>query len=279
MRIIVLFITAAIMGFALAFIGGFLFGGSYGLMFAMISGLMMIMPTIQLVSIAKQKGFLPLYLNLQDFEKFIGFPDSFGRLKVLIVNTKHEGVCHKKGMGFIDDKGTEFAWGNSPFSLGSPKLGVTVDIKNAHYTELLEKNRKIEDYDDAIRNYLGDVKYKEFCEKYRTDPLPDIYKIWEEMDRLLNEKFPTDELKEQVFGETYSFKHFVRWLKYAYHPQTMENAVETEKIWTKREQLGYKDVDKNISRAKAIVYVLFGLMIFIAVISSLNINLAGVFGI
>lgn len=278
MRIISLYVTMAIMGFALAFVGGFLFGAMSGLMFAFISGLLMLMPTIQMIAMAKQKGFLPLYCNLQEFEKFLGFPDSFGRLKIMIVNTKHEGVCHKKGMGFIDDKGTEFAWGNSPFSLAHPKLGMTIDIKNARYTELLEKNRKIEDYDDAIRKYLGETQYKEFCAKFRTDPLPDIYGIYKELDRLLNERSPDDELTEKVFGETYSFKHFLRWLKYAFHPQTMENAVETEKIWTKREQLGYKDVDKNVSRAKAIVYVLFGLMIFIAVISSMNINLGQFFG-
>jgi len=281
MRIIALLLTVTVMGFALSFIGGFVFGGAYGMMFSMVSGLMMFVPLIQLVGMAKSKGFLPLYLNLGEFEKFVHFPDNFGRLKTLIVNTKHEGVCYKKHLGFIDDKGTEYCWGNSPVSFASPKLGMTVDIKDARYTELLEKNRNIEDYDDAIRHYLGDIRYKEFCKKYRDTSgtsQPDIYAINAELDRLINERHPENPLEEKVFGETWGFKHFLRFLKYAYHPQTMENAVETEKIWTKREQMGYKDVDKNISRAKAIVYVLFGLMIFIAVISSLNVNLAGILG-
>lgn len=278
MKIIALLLTAAVMGFALAFIGGFLFGGTMGMMFSMLSGLLMFMPIIQLIGIAKTKGFLPLYVNLQEHEKFIGFPDSFGRLKILIVNTRHEGICYKKNFGFIDDKGTEYAWGNSPFSLAMPKLGMTIDVKNAHYTELLEKNRKLQDYDDALRSYLGTEAYDTFCEKYRTDTPPDIYDIYRELDRLIDEVKPNDNLEEKVVGETYGFKHFLRWLKYAFHPQSIENAIETEKIWTKRQQMGYKDVDKNISRAKAIVYVLFGLMIFIAVISSLNINLAGMLG-
>ena len=125
----------------------------------------MFIPVMQMISTSKAKGFMPLFLNLKEFEKFVHFPDKFGKMHTIIVNTKDEGVCYKKDMGFIDDKGTEYAWGTSRMSFADPKVGITVDVKNAHYTELLEKNRNIEDYEDALITFFGDTKYKDFCDK------------------------------------------------------------------------------------------------------------------
>lgn len=276
---IVMWILLGIGGFAVTFVGGFYFGGPYGGMVGMGGGALLLLPLLQMISTGKQKKFLPLYVNLKEHEKYLMFPDRFGKLRVMIVNTRHEGVCYKKGLGFIDDKGTEFSWGSDPCSIGEPKLGMTVDIKNASFTELLEKNRDIRDYDEALETYLGKAKYTAFCEKYRSKDKPDIYDINKELDSLMNEKHPENALKEKVFGETWGFRNFLRFLKYAYHPLAMDIAVDSEKLWVKQEMMGYKDAEKAMGWAKAIVWILFGLMIFIAVLSSLNMEgLGSMFG-
>lgn len=269
---VVMWVILCIGGFVLSVVGGFFFGGAYGAMAGMGAGFLMFMPVMQMITIGKQKGFLPLYVGLKDNEKYVHFPDKFRKLKTIIANTRHEGVCYKKGIGFIDDKGTEFSWGGDPASFGIPKLGMTAEIKNASFTELLEKNRDIKDYDEAIRKYLGDEKYKVFCEKYRNIEKPNIHDINKELDALINVEKPADPLVEKVFGETWSFANFARFLKYAYHPLAMDIAVDSEKLWVKQEMMGYKDADRAMGWAKAVVWVLFGLMIFISVLSSLNIK-------
>ena len=71
MRTIALWIAMGVLGFAMMFIGGFIFGGPYGMMFGMIAGIMMLIPVTQMIGVSKAKGFLPLFLNLKDNEKFI----------------------------------------------------------------------------------------------------------------------------------------------------------------------------------------------------------------
>lgn len=276
---IVMWILLGIGGFAVVFVGGAYFGGPYGAMVGMAGGILALLPLLQMIAIGKQKGFLPLYVTLKDHEKFIIFPNRFGKLKTMIMNTRHEGICHKKDIGLIDDKGTEYSFGDDRVSFGTPKLGMTVDVRASTYTESLEKNRNIKDYDEAIRNYLGDARYETFCKTYRTKKRPDIFDINKELQMLIDTTPVTDELKEKIFGETWGFRNFARFLKYAYHPQAMDIAVDTEKLWVKQEQMGYKDAERAMGWAKAVVWILFGLMIFIAVLSSLDIkNLGGMFG-
>ena len=44
--------------------------------------------------------------------------------------------------------------------------------------------------------------------------------------------------------------------------------------------MGYKDADRAMGWAKAVVWILFGAMIFIAVVSSVNIgSIGGMFGL
>jgi hypothetical protein len=277
MKNIVMWISMSLAGLALGVILNGLTGGIYTAMISILTGTIMFVPTMQMISTAKQKGFLPLYINLKTedgikTEKFIAFPDNFGRLKIMIVNTRHEGICSKKGLGIIDDKGTEYAWGNEPFSFGEPRLGTTINVKPARYTELLSKNRDIKDYDEAIKKYLGETKYKNFVEKYRKIQDPDIFNINDELQRLIDETNPENQLKEKVFGETWGFKDFVNFLKYAFNPTAMENVIETVKIWTKREQMGYRDTDKAMSRAKAIVMVIIGVIILVVVLTSIDLG-------
>lgn len=270
MNVVAMYVIIGILGLCLSFVGGYMSGGTMGMMMGMFSGLLIFMPIMMMVGYAKNKGFLPLYRTLKDFEKFIFFPDKFGRLKILVMNTIHDGILHKKKLGLIDDKGTEFAFGDSRMSIALPRKGTSVDLKDIHYFSLLKKDDGIEDYDDAIKHYLGESTYDAFCEKFRKNIKPDIYDINAELQWLIDYEFPKNKLEKDVFGDTVDFRDELQHLKYIYNPVSMENAVDTEKIWTKREQMGYKDVDKKMSTAKAIVYILFGLMVFLIVISVID---------
>ena len=229
MKNVILWVVCSLGGLIGAVLGGYFFGGINGAMIGMFAGIIQFMPVMMMLGAAKNKGFLPLFDNLQEFEKYVHFPDKFGRLKTLIVNTRHVGICHKKGIGIIDDKGTEYCWGDSPASFGEPKLGMTIDVKTAHYTSKLEEDG-IEDYDQAIQEALGEEGYKKFLTQFRKDKIrPDIYEINKELDYILDADLKK-KLEKEVFGETWGFKNFIRWLKYAYHPQTLENAIDTEKV-------------------------------------------------
>lgn len=279
MKNIVLWIVISIAGLAGIIVGCYFTGGVTSAMVGMLGGIVMVMPVMMMLGAAKSKGFLPLFQALGENEKYVHFPDHFGRLKTLIVNTRHEGICHKKGIGVIDDKGTEYCWGDDPCSFGEPKLGMTIDVKQARYTELLEEENKIEDYDAAIKEVLGEQDYKEFCKRYRSSNIrPDIFHINNELDFLLDKKFK-DKLEKNVFGETWGFKNFIRWLKYAYHPQTLENAIDTEKVWVKQEAMGYRDVQRTSALAKAVIGIMFALMVIIIVLSTVDLsNFAHLFG-
>ena len=291
----------SIAALALGIVLGFLTGGITSAMSFMMIGLIQFVLVMQIIMIAKNKGFLPLFFNLREEkgikkEKFITFPDKFGRLRVLIMDIKHDGICGKKGLGIIDDKGTEYAWGNSPFSFGEPRMGVSVDVLAAMYIqqcrfEWLKKKKdkkvsaddmhtdEIDDYDAMIREYLGETKYVEFCNRFRKNREPDIYEINEEIQYLIDQETVENPFKTIVFGATWGFKDFLRYLKYAYHPQAMENAVDTEKIWTKREQMGYHNTNKAIEWAKAIILIIIELIILFTILSSLNLsNIGKLFG-
>lgn len=270
MNVVSMYVLVAILGLCLSFIGGYISGGTLGMMMGMFSGLIIFMPVMMMIGYAKNKGFLPLFRALKDFEKFIFFPDKFGRIKILVMNIIHDGILQKKKLGLIDDKGTEFALGSDKMSIALPRKGTTVDLKDIHYFSLLKKEKGVEDYDDAIKHYLGETVYMEFCEKFRKNIKPDIYDINAELQWLIDHEFPKDKLNQDMFGETVDFTDELQHLKYIYNPVSMENAVDTEKIWTKREQMGYKDVDKKMSTAKAVVYILFGVMVFLIVMSVID---------
>ncbi len=279
MKNVVLWVVVSLAGMVGATIGGYFTGGITGAMIGMFAGVIMFMPVMMMLGTAKTKGFLPLFQNLGENEKFIHFPDNFGRLKTLVVDTRHEGVCYKKGLGLIDDKGTEYCWGNDPVGFGAPRLGVTVDVKEAKWSELLEQEDGIEDYDAAIKEALGDNDYKQFVKNYRQSNIrPDIYNINGELDFLLNADFKK-KLEKKVFGETWGFKNFLRFLKYAYHPQTLENAIDTEKVWVKQEAMGYRDVQRTGAWAKAVIGIMFAIMVVLIVLSQVDLsNFAKLFG-
>jgi hypothetical protein len=281
MKNVVIWISMSIAGLALSVILGGLLGGLTMAIVGILSGIIMFVPLMQMITVAKNKRFLPLFFNLGEEngvkkEKFIAFPDQFGRLNILIAQIKYKGICFIKNLGIVDDKGTEYAFGNDPISFGEPRRGYTVNVKSAQYHYKLRRNKGVNDYDEMIRKYLGEEGYKTFLTRFRTNPEPSASDIQNEISYLIAAK-PVDNLSELVFGETWSFKDDLNFLKYNYHPVSMKNAVDTERIIQKRIDMGYKDTDKAMSRAKAVVLIVIAVVILIAVLSSLDLSKIGSF--
>lgn len=278
METVAVWLVLALIGLIISFIGGFYTGSLPGAMTGVFGSMIVLIPLLKFFSIGKEKKILPLFKDLEDNEKFLIWPDSYGKMHTTIMKIRHEGVLYKKGWGFIDDKGTEFSIGGDPIGFAHPKSGVTFSVEPIEYTSQLFKNRDIPDYDSAIKKYLGEAQYNVFCHKFRTKQKPNIYDINKEIDYLMHSK-PKNELKEIVFGDTWSFnKNFLPFLKYNFHPMALDNAINTEKIWVKQEKGDYGETNKMVGYAKAILIILFGLMIFIAVIGSLDLNIGNIFG-
>ena len=177
----------------------------------------------------------------------------------------------KKNIGLIEDKGTLCMWGDIPCSISLPRCGVSVDLKVAQYNAALVKNRELRDYDDAIREYLGPANYTIFYNTFRRDPKPDVYAIYKEIQYLLDQE-PVDPLAEKILGESIDFKAFLHYLKYAYHPQSAQNAMDSEVLMTKQMERGYKQIDKIGSLGKSIVMIIIALGILLVILSTIDIG-------
>jgi hypothetical protein len=173
-------------------------------------------------------------------------------------------------MGIIEDKGSPLTWADTgiPISVSLQKCGVTVDLRQAQYQTKLER-RGMLDYEDALKRYLGPAKYTLFEGKFRNTPEPQYEQISQELDYLLAQE-PNDPLVEKVCGETVTFKNFLNWLKYAYHPLSAENAVDSEILETKRENMAYRDIQKMQGLGKTIMLILIGLGIFVVIMATMG---------
>lgn len=269
---IVKWFILGILGMVTGFGGGYLTGGMGGAMFGSVAAILGFYPALQMFGVAKNKNFLTLYVPLKDKEKYIHWPDKFGKLHTMIVQMKHEGIAYKKGSGFIDDKGTEYSWGDDPCSFAEPTSGYTYDVAAAQYTSILGKEDDIKNYDEAIKEYLGTEKYKVFQQKFRKKQKPDIYDINEEIDYLYTIEKPNNMLEKIIFWQTYSFKHYLDFLRYNYNPTRLENGIETEKIWVKQEMEGLSEPTRVMAWAKGIAIVLFVVMIVIIALSSIDMS-------
>lgn len=283
MNMIVMFIMMALGGVILGFIGGFFTGGLMGMIMGVFAGIMPFMAIMQIIGYAKSKGFLALFKTLEENEKYVFIPNKLNKIIIFIMKIKHPEILYRKGLGFFEDKGTEFGFGNSPMSFAFPDSAYTVDFKTIQYFSLLGKDKDLEatDYEDCVKEYLGEDAYKTFCTKFRNNPKPDYYDIQNELDYLMRAT-PVNKLEKTVFGETVDFRSRLKFLKYNYNPITADNATEREKIAALKEGMDYKDkdVDKAVSRARAIFMVLMGLMIFLIVISVIDwSNFSSLFGL
>jgi hypothetical protein len=257
------------------------------IMIGVFGGIITFMPLIMMILTAKNKNLIQLFFNLQEEngikkEKFLLYPGKFGRLGITIARIVSDKVLFVKGAGLIDDKGTEYAFGNSPLSLWNPGSGFTLNVLSAQYHGLLKKDEKrlIQDYDEMIKVYLTDKDYDTFVKTFRlNNPEPDSAQIDREIQWLKDVQNPRDKLELPICGETYSIQDDLAFMKYNYHPQTMKNFLENEKINVRREEMGYRDKDKAMSWAKAIAVIVIAIVILLAVLSSLDLSgLGGIFG-
>lgn len=250
------------------------------IMMGVIGSIISYLPFIQMLLTARTKSILPLFFNLKEEngikkEKFLLYPGKFGRLGILIAQIVSEKVLFVKGAGLIDDKGTEYAFGNSPLSFWEPGAGYTQNIRSAQYHSLLRKEKYIQDYDEMVKAYLDDKDYDVFVKTFRKNPEPDSMQIDQEIQWLKDVKQPRDNLELTVCGETYSIENDLPFMKYNYHPQTMKNFVENEKINVRREEMGYKNPERAMAWAKAIAIVVIAIVILLAVLSSLDLSKIG----
>jgi len=271
MFIVTLWIILSIVGLIVAFIGAFIsgfFNGLIGMSMVAVGGVIMFFPMLQVGGVVKRKRLVPFFMQLKKGEQISLFVNSRFQVLPFIFSTKHEGILIKRRVGMIEDKGTQLTWGDSPISISLQGLGVTLDLKRAAYIEKLNENRGLEEYEQALMQYFGPARYTDFYNKFRKNPKPDIYAIRKELDYILSAQEPNDPLSEEILGETVNFKHFARWLVYAYHPQSSQNAMDAEKIQVKREMLAYKEADKAGSIGKAIVMIIIAVMIFLIVMGA-----------
>jgi len=267
MFVVVFWMIMAFIGMAIAIVGVFL-GGLMSYMLVMFGCVLEVMPVLQVSAAIKEKRLIPFFMKLKDFEQISLFVNNRFQIFPFIFNNKHEGILQKKNIGMIDDKGTPLTWGKLPCSISMQGSGLTIELKMAQYMALLKNEDGIEDYEEAIRRYLGPMKYKEFFNMYRKNPKPDIVAIKKELQYLINEREPNDYLEKGVIGETVDFKNFCNYMVYAYHPQSSQNAMDAEKIQVKREAMAYATTDKVGSLGKTVVWILIGLMIFFVVMNA-----------
>jgi len=275
MNVVVLYVTMGVFGIAIGIGGGYFVGGTNGMIIGMFSGLIPFMAVMQIIGFAKTKGFLPLYKNLNEHEEYAWVPNKMNKIRLFIMKKKHKDLLYRKGLGIFENKGTEFNFGNNPMCFAFPESGYTVDFRTIHYFGLLEKEDKVDDYEECIKEYLGEEKYKIFCKLFRENPRPDYYDIDNEIQWLINNKPSKDNgnvLDKNVFGETVDFSNRLKYLRYNYDPISSENATEREKIISLKEGMDYRDESKAMNRAKAAVMVLIGVAIFIIILTSVDIS-------
>lgn len=255
------------------------FDGSITLMFGLFGVVITIFPTMGIIGQVKKARLFPLLGGIEDYEQVTLFADIRNRVFPVVVSTKHEGILHKKDLGIIEDKGTPLTWANTgiPISISVQKCGVTVDLKKAQYQAKIEKGEGIADYEEAIKRYLGPAKYTTFSEKFRNTTEPQYEEIEKELSYLLEQE-PNDPLITKVCGETVNFKNYLSWLKYAYHPLSAENAVDSEILETKRENMAYREASKIQGLGKTILVILIGLGIFVVILATMGPSLGGIFG-
>lgn len=248
------------------------------LMFGIMGIVLCAFPVLNIIGQVKKARLFPLLVGCEDDEQVTLFADIRNRLSPIIVNNKHEGILHKREMGIIEDKGSPLTWADTgiPISISLQKCGVTVDLKQAQYQHKLELDG-IDDYEEALKRYLGPASYTSFSEKFRTTSEPQYEEIHKELEYLLAQE-PNDPLAKKVCGETITFKNFLNWLKYAYHPLSAENAVDSEILETKREAMAYKDIQKMQGWGKLILIILIGVGIFIVILATMGPQLGGLFG-
>lgn len=280
MQRVAMFIALAIFGLVLCFLGAFVMF-PVNMMLILFGGMLPFMAVMQMVGYAKAKGFLPMFRDLKENEEYDWIPDKHNRLKLVIMENVHKDQLFHKKLGLFEDKGTTFTFGKYPMGFCFPESGYKVDIPTQEYFSFLEKNEDLSDWDDCVREYLGDDKYKIFCQKFRTKTRPEIDDINAELTWLIEQKKVNNPLEVMIHGHKLDFRNRAKHLKYTYDPTSNENATERERIWAMKEGMDYRERQdqKYLGMAKAIAIVLIVIMIVVITLASVDLsNFMGMFG-
>jgi hypothetical protein len=271
-------------GLAFTTVMGYYTGQGMGAMAGMLGGVISFIIVAVIITQAKSKGFLPLFWNLEmenniKKEKYCFVPNKFGKLRIIVAKMVADGVIFIRRYGLIDDKGTEYNFGNSPLSFVLPNFGFTKDLVQSQYHHKLRKDKNINDWDEAIKKYLGEGSqtYKLFLDKFRSNPEPNAKAIQDELQWLKDIKNPADPLELKVCGETVSFHDDIDFFKYIYHPQQMKVFVENEKMNVKLREQGYhEDAGKKwMSMAKAAAIIIIVIMVALLALSQVDLSHIG----
>ncbi len=276
-NVIGMFVMLGLLGIIVGMGGGYYIADIQGMMIGAFAGFMPFIAVMQIIGYAKNKGFLALFKTLEPNEKYIWVPNKLNKIMLFIMKKSHKDVLTHKQLGIFEDKGTEFALGNSPMGFAFPHSAYTVDFPTIHYFSKNEdKEDGVDDYEDMVYKYLGDTKYKQFYNKFRGKDKTDYYSIINEINWLIQNP-PTgdnggDAQEQVVFGETVDFRNRLKYLRYNYDPITAENATERERILALKEGMDYREPDRYMSKAKAISVVLMAIMILVVVFSVVDVG-------
>lgn len=197
-----------------------------------------------------------------------------GDVVISVFKLVHDALLFRSGYGFMENNGWQLRWGKKHAVLALQGYGDTLAPEQAGYHSQLKKEG-IKDYEEAIKRYLGPIKYVDFKRRFRVNPIPDIFEIRKELEYLRTSK-PADPLSFSINGETLDFKDMLNYQYYASTPIALENAVERERINEHELAFSYKPQDKSIKWALAILLILIGAGVLIVMIG--NTDLGAMFG-
>lgn len=271
---ILMFIILAMLGMLLSVAAGII-GFPFGLMIGLFGGLIPFMAIIQIIGLAKQKGLLALFKDLEKDEKFIWMPDRDNKMHLLIMKYSNKGILYLKGLGLFEDKGTSFLFGKDKMGFALPESGYTLDVETEQYFSKLKKDKKLDDWDACVKAYLTEKDYILFQKRFRAPGREaNLYKINEELDWLVD-RLPKDKLEKIVKGETIDFRSRCMYLKYNYDPTAAENATDMEKIRIYKLTSDYRDAQdfKKYKQIGMMIFiVILAIVIFISVLSALDLS-------
>lgn len=265
-------IMLAVFGFILIIFGSTGILGIYGVLLGFFGGILMFVVIVKDIGVILNEGLLPFWRPKKKGEKISFTLTRTGKLVFIPVIDKYDGVLYYNGKFFANDVGDSVQTASGRDAcLSLLGLGVTLSPKQMAYTAWLDEEKKCSSYDKTIEKALGDVKYKAFLSKFRGKHAPkDKFGVKAELDFLLSENL-ADELKTEIVGETYSFRHFIHYLKYAYNTLSIQNAIERERLDIMQRMDDYSAKAKNaINYAIAFIIVMVGLGIAAYIFSGVD---------
>ena len=215
-----------------------------------------------------------LFDKLKEDERLVVFLNRSGSVVLSVFKVVHDALLFRSGYGFLENNGWQLKWGKKNAVIALQGYGDTIAPEQAGYQSRLRKEG-IKDYEEAIKRYLGPIKYAEFKRRFRVNPLPDIFEIRKELDYLRSAR-AADPLAFEINGETLDFRSLLNYDYYASTPIALENAIERERINEHELAFSYKPQDRSIKWALAIVLILIGVGILLVMIG--NTDLGNMFG-